>query len=79
MSKTTTPNFESTLKELETIVHDLEAGEMSLEESLSAFERGVKLTRECQSALEKAEQRVNLLIEKNGDVVSKPFDTSSVE
>lgn len=79
MSKTTPPNFEATLKELETIVHELETGEMSLEDSLAAFERGVKLTRDCQSALEKAEQRVNLLVEKDGELSTRPFDTSAVD
>lgn len=58
--------FEKSLDELENLVRDLEQGELSLEQSLSAFERGVKLTRECQQALKGAEQRVEQLVQ-NGD------------
>jgi exodeoxyribonuclease VII small subunit len=47
-------DFEKSLDELEKLVHDLEQGELSLEQSLTAFERGVKLTRECQQALKTA-------------------------
>ena len=45
----------------------MEEGELSLEESLQAFEKGIKLTRECQTALKKAEQKVKVLINENGD------------
>jgi len=51
-------DFESALKELETLVSRMESGELSLDESLKAFERGVELTRKCQSSLEAAELRV---------------------
>ncbi len=60
-------DFEKNLGMLETIVHQLEDGQLSLEDSLSAFERGVALTRECQAALNEAQQRVQLLMQKNGD------------
>lgn len=60
------PNFEQALKELEILVEKLESGELSLEESLKHFERGVALTRICQTALGNAEQRVQILTEKNG-------------
>lgn len=59
-------DFEQALKELETLVEKLENGELSLEESLKHFERGVTLTRICQSALENAEQKVQILTEKSG-------------
>ena len=58
-------DFEKNLSSLEAIVHKLEDGDLSLEESLSAFEEGVKLTRDCQSALDEAQQRVQLLMQKN--------------
>jgi exodeoxyribonuclease VII small subunit len=58
-------DFESALTELEALVERMEAGELSLEESLSAFERGVKLTRHCQSALKNAELKVKVLTEQN--------------
>ena len=54
-------DFESALKELETLVSSMESGELSLDESLKAFERGVELTRKCQSSLEAAELRVQTL------------------
>lgn len=59
-------DFEQSLKELEDIVRKMEQGDLSLESSLAAFEEGVKLTRTCQTALQKAEQKVALLV-KNAD------------
>lgn len=55
------PDFETALSELEALVQRMEGGELSLEDSLKEFERGVKLTRFCQEALKVAEQRVKLL------------------
>ncbi|RFA38861.1 exodeoxyribonuclease VII small subunit [Alkalilimnicola ehrlichii] len=57
-------NFERSLQELETLVSKMEQGELSLEESLKAFERGVELTRSCQQALQAAEQKVEILLKK---------------
>lgn len=54
-------NFESAILALETVVQRMESGELSLEDSLKAFEHGVSLTRQCQEALKAAEQRVKLL------------------
>ena len=54
-------NFEASLDELTKIVGNMEKGELSLEESLKQFERGVTLTRQCQTALKKAEQKVQIL------------------
>ena len=65
-------NFESTLAELEGLVDQMESGELSLNDSLQAFERGIKLTRQCQTALEAAELRVKVLTDE-GDLVD--FDT----
>jgi len=65
--KTTTSfDFEKALANLEELVTAMEEGELSLEESLQAFEKGVKLTRECQSALDQAEQKVQLLVNADG-------------
>ncbi len=58
-------DFEAALTELETLVTQMEAGEMTLEASLSAFERGVKLTRHCQAALKNAELKVKVLTDEN--------------
>ena len=54
-------SFERALDELESLVQKMEKGEQSLDESLAAYERGIALYRECQKALEQAEQRVRLL------------------
>lgn len=67
-------DFEKSLDELEKLVNDLERGELSLEQSLTAFERGVKLTRECQQALKTAEQRVDQLVQNgDGTLETRPF------
>ena len=63
--KKNTTDFESTIAELETLVEEMEHGDISLEESLKKFERGIELTRNCQKALEDAEQKVKILVEKN--------------
>lgn len=70
-------DFESALNELEALVNSMEEGDLSLEESLAAFEKGIKLTRECQAMLSSAEQRVQLLMEKNGEPVLSEFDTDA--
>lgn len=57
------PDFETAMNELEMLVQRMESGELSLEDSLKEFERGVKLTRICQSSLKAAEQRVKVLTE----------------
>ncbi len=73
-SSTSIADFEKSLDELEKLVRDLEQGELSLEQSLAAFERGVKLTRDCQSALKTAEQRVEQLVQNSdGSLETRPF------
>lgn len=73
-SKKKTQDFEESLAALETLVNRMEKGDLSLEESLKAFEQGVQLTRECQAKLQEAEQRVQVLLEKNGEVTLEPLD-----
>ena len=63
---TKTPGFEQSLQELESLVEKMEQGDLSLEDSLSHFERGVQLSRACQQALKEAEQKVEILMQKNG-------------
>ena len=67
--------FEQSLKELETLVEKMEQGDLSLEESLQHFERGVQMTRACQQALKDAEQKVETLLKKNGQEEVVPFDS----
>jgi exodeoxyribonuclease VII small subunit len=66
-------NFEASLEALEALVEQMERGEMSLEESLAAYERGVGLYRHCQSALEQAELRVKLLSDPADPATAEPF------
>jgi exodeoxyribonuclease VII small subunit len=72
------PDFEKSLAELEQIVDRMEQGELSLDESLKQFERGIALTRSCQTALQQAEQKVEILLRKTGDDAASgevaPFD-----
>lgn len=69
-----TMDFEQALDQLETLVNKMEVGDLSLEESLQAFESGVKLTREAQARLNAAEQRVKILMEEQGQLVEADFD-----
>lgn len=75
--KSAPPDFEQSLRELEQIVLEMEHGELSLEDSLKYFERGIELTRSCQATLRLAEQKVEQLLEKNGQFAIVPFDTPS--
>ncbi len=67
-------DFEQSLADLQQLVERLESGELSLEDSLAAFEQGVRLTRECQAALTQAEQKVQILLERDGEVQEAPFE-----
>lgn len=70
-------DFEASLDALEQLVDRMEHGEMSLEESLAAYERGVGLYRRCQQALEQAELRVKLLSDPENPAAAEPFGPSS--
>lgn len=67
-------NFEASLDELESVVKQLETGELPLEESLKLFEKGMELSAVCKKQLEDAETRVEILLKKGGDVKPVPFD-----
>lgn len=71
--------FEQALEELEELVERLEAGDLPLEEALTDFERGVKLTRECQQKLASAEQKVRVLMEESGEIRELPFDADDAQ
>jgi exodeoxyribonuclease VII small subunit len=78
MSSTKPKTFESSLEELERIVHELEQGELTLEKSLELFEQGVKLSRDCQERLNQAERRIEILVRDNqGRAEVRPFDPES--
>ncbi|MDG9926740.1 MULTISPECIES: exodeoxyribonuclease VII small subunit [unclassified Pseudomonas] len=67
-------DFEKSLADLQTLVERLESGELSLEDSLTAFEQGIRLTRDCQASLSQAEQKVQILLERDGELDEAPFD-----
>ena len=68
-------NFEASLKELESVVKALEGGEVSLDEMLTLFERGIYLTKECTTALDAAEQKISVLMKNrdNSEMEEQPF------
>jgi exodeoxyribonuclease VII small subunit len=74
MPESKTPDFEQALAELESLVERLERGDLPLDEALKTFERGVELTRHCQGALKAAQQRVEILLNRNGQVEPEPFN-----
>jgi exodeoxyribonuclease VII small subunit len=67
------PDFEKSLTELEALVAKLEQGDVPLEDALKTFERGVALTRQCQSALRAAQQKVEILLTRNGEQALESF------
>jgi exodeoxyribonuclease VII small subunit len=68
-------DFESSLAELEALVEHLEHGDLALDDALKSFERGVALTRQCQTALKAAQQKVEILLSSHGD--PEPFTESA--
>jgi exodeoxyribonuclease VII small subunit len=68
--------FEDALTELEGLVDTLEKGEISLEEALAAFERGIQLTRTCQRALDEAEQKVRILTAKSEEAEPERYESN---
>jgi exodeoxyribonuclease VII small subunit len=74
MTKKNLGKLEQSLEELEALVVRLESGELSLEDALKEFERGVKLTRACQTALKDAEQKVEILLKSTPDAEPVEFE-----
>ena len=78
-------DFEKSLRELEQLVEAMERGDLTLEESLKRFERGIALTRACQQALAQAEQKVQILTQNSAggeladfDAKPKPDDKDNI-
>ncbi|NOY16872.1 MAG: exodeoxyribonuclease VII small subunit [Gammaproteobacteria bacterium] len=74
VKKSSTLDFETAMKELEQIVESMENDQLTLDESLQKFERGVELSRTCQENLKKAEQKVEQLVKKHGKLIIEPFN-----
>jgi exodeoxyribonuclease VII small subunit len=73
------PGFEQALEELERLVAQLESGDLPLDAALRTFEQGVRLTRECQSALAAAQQKVQILLQRGDTVAIEDFDAGGPE
>ena len=70
-------SFEESLNELDTIVQNLEQGDLDLEESMTLFERGLTLSKLSQNKLQTAEQKVKILLEQQGEQKLQDFNLSS--
>ena len=69
----TKPNFEKNMSDLENIVTELEKGDLNLDESISKFEEGIKISKECNKILEDAEKKITILLQKDGEVKEENF------
>ena len=65
--------FEEAMKELEQVVVELEKGDLSLDAAISKFENGIKLSKECESKLDTAEKKINMLVGSEGEIKEIPF------
>lgn len=65
--------FEETMKELEQVVNELEKGDLSLDAAIEKFENGIKLSKECESKLDSAEKKINVLVNGEGKLEEAPF------
>jgi exodeoxyribonuclease VII small subunit len=71
------PKFEESLQRLETIVSELEKGEIPLERALTLFEEGIQLSNSCRKELEEAEGKVEILLKQNGKLQPEPFEAEA--
>ena len=77
VNKESPADFEKALHELEDLVEKMEKGELSLEEAMADFQRGIELSRICQDTLKAAEQKVQILIDQSDKGQLAPFDTDN--
>ena len=73
MAKAEKINFEDDMQKLEKIVEELEKGDLNLDDSISKFEEGIKISKDCNKMLEDAEKKITILLENNGEVEEKNF------
>lgn len=72
-------NFEDAMKGLEKIAEELEKGNLSLDESVSKFEDGMKLSKKCSDLLDTAEKKITMLINDNGTIKEENFNVANIE
>ncbi len=77
-AKTTTDEtgFEKNLERLESIVEEMESGELNLDQMMAHFEEGMQLTKTCTKRLHEVEQKIEILVKKGNEVTSEPFEAS---
>ena len=68
-------SFEEQIENLEQIVADLEKGDLNLDDSVSKFEEGMKISKECNKILENAEKKISILINQDGEIKEEDFET----
>lgn len=71
--------FESSLQRLETIIDEMEAGSLSLEEMIERFEEGQALAKYCFKKLNEVERKIEILVKKDGDITAEPFDENMLD
>lgn len=69
-------NFEESMKKLETIVTELENGNLNLDESVKKFEEGMKIAKQCNNILEDAEKKITILLEEDGELKEENFEAN---
>lgn len=75
MKEEKTQNFEKEIEKLETIVTELEKGDLSLDESVKKFEEGINISKECNKMLETAEKKISILLETDGEIEEENFES----
>ena len=66
-------SFEESIEDLEKIVSELENGDLNLDDSLSKFEEGIKISKECNKILEEAQKKITILLNKDGEIKEEDF------
>ena len=69
-------NFEESMKKLESIVNELENGNLNLDESVEKFEEGMKIAKQCNTILEDSEKKITILLEKDGELNEENFEAN---
>ena len=69
-------NFEESMKKLESIVNELENGNLNLDESVEKFEEGMKIAKQCNTILENSEKKITILLEKDGELKEENFEAN---
>ncbi len=69
-------NFEESMKKLESIVNELENGNLNLDESVEKFEEGMKIAKQCNTILEDSEKKITILLEKDGELKEEKFEAN---